>query len=318
MVPAALEQLSRRVRWRLLLVLGAVAILSIEVALRFTVLANVYNYEGVIARADDPRLPWRLVPGASVEDRGLRNRCSPVQIHINSEGWRDTLPGGLKPPGTVRVLALGDSDTFGEAVSLEDTWPKALERKLAAESTGSFEVYNRGVPGYDLAHFAVVLEGSWDLAPDLVIVEICPAIGVNAEISFVFESLAFRFWYLYRLWFVLRLNGLRDDKTATLNGLAHLIEQAREREVPILLFDLIRSPGYLREELQRHQAEATPFVTWLDHTAFAPFESLVCDPHPSPEMHDRAASVLLGAARELLAGPATALARLDDEEIAVP
>jgi lysophospholipase L1-like esterase len=61
-----------------------------------------------------------------------------------------------KPAGVFRIVALGDSFTFGLHVNTEDAWPNYLERYLNTQCKNSgnvsFEVVNMGVPGYDLLY----------------------------------------------------------------------------------------------------------------------------------------------------------------------
>ncbi len=75
-----------------------------------------------------------------------------VDVKINSQGLRDYEYPFEKPPGTYRIMMLGDSTTFGWGVSLEDTAAKILERKLNnGRTTGNnkFEVINAGIGNYD-------------------------------------------------------------------------------------------------------------------------------------------------------------------------
>jgi len=51
------------------------------------------------------------------------------------------------PGSAVRILALGDSFTFGVGVEAEDSWPEVLERRLT-ESGEAVRVRNGGVGGY--------------------------------------------------------------------------------------------------------------------------------------------------------------------------
>src|SRR5439155_4351271 len=51
-------------------------------------------------------------------------------VHTNTLGFRDREFSPYSAPATLRVLALGDSQTFGNGLDLADTWPKQLEGML--------------------------------------------------------------------------------------------------------------------------------------------------------------------------------------------
>jgi hypothetical protein len=86
-----------------------------------------------------PVLGWVLHPGW--------HESSPLDISINSLGMRDG-EMDAKSPTTFRVLAVGDSFTFG-TVPLDETYVKRLEKLLREQDPGSaVEVINGGVPGY--------------------------------------------------------------------------------------------------------------------------------------------------------------------------
>lgn len=71
-----------------------------------------------------------------------------VRVRISEQGLRDRAYGP-KRPGRFRVLALGDSFTFGFGVDAEDAYPKQLERLLRANRRGAeYDVINAGTPGY--------------------------------------------------------------------------------------------------------------------------------------------------------------------------
>src|SRR5262249_48034368 len=79
-------------------------------------------------------------------------------VQINSLGLRDREIAPNPAPGTLRVLALGDSQTFGNGLELSDTWPKQLERILEGSGDGRrWEVINAGIPGTDTWQHEVVL-----------------------------------------------------------------------------------------------------------------------------------------------------------------
>ncbi|MCY2960274.1 MAG: GDSL-type esterase/lipase family protein [Planctomycetota bacterium] len=119
-------------------------------------------------RAEVPGLPYELVPGA-------RGAYLGVEVSINALGQRGAEVERAKPPGTYRVVALGDSLTFGYGAPDEGTWPAALERVLNADPafgpSRPVQVLNLGVSGYNTANEAVALEAkALDLDPDVIVV----------------------------------------------------------------------------------------------------------------------------------------------------
>lgn len=96
--------------------------------------------------ADDPVVGVTLTPGFS---GSMRTSEFEYRVAINDLGMRDGSVAA-KPPGVSRVLVIGDSFVHGVGVDLEDSLPKALERRLAAALGPGrpVEAYNGGVPGY--------------------------------------------------------------------------------------------------------------------------------------------------------------------------
>lgn len=96
-----------------------------------------------------------------------------IRIQLDDRGYRETRWDRPAPPGVGRILVLGDSFVFGFGVSaLEDTFPAALERELAAgPGAPRCEVLNLGLPGADSAGEAAVLQELLpEVAPDLVLI----------------------------------------------------------------------------------------------------------------------------------------------------
>jgi lysophospholipase L1-like esterase len=88
---------------------------------------------------------------------------------VNSLGFRDR-EFGVRKTAALRVLAIGDSYTYGWGVALEESWPKVLEANLVRNGT-DVEVLNLGSPGASPANYADVAEAAIPLLrPDLVIV----------------------------------------------------------------------------------------------------------------------------------------------------
>lgn len=92
----------------------------------------------------DPVLGWRKRPGARAT---YHRREYQVEVAINSLGLRDPERPYSAPPGTFRVLALGDSFLEGYSVPLGSTVTQVLERSLSAPGC-PVEVLNGGTSAY--------------------------------------------------------------------------------------------------------------------------------------------------------------------------
>jgi len=116
----------------------------------------------------DPILHHSLQPRARLQ---RTNAEFDVVYEINSYGMRDREFSIEKPPGTVRILMLGDSYTFGIGNNLDDTFSKQLERKLNESGEGRrFEVINGGCSSYSpLLEYLLLVQKGLALNPDLVI-----------------------------------------------------------------------------------------------------------------------------------------------------
>ena len=91
---------------------------------------------------------------------------------INSLGLRGDLPVMPKPERSIRVLAIGDSLTFGWGVGDAETYPVLLERRLREQFPDRHpEVINAGVSAFDLEKDARLLRYfSRSIQPDIVLV----------------------------------------------------------------------------------------------------------------------------------------------------
>ncbi|HTF35972.1 MAG TPA: hypothetical protein VK714_19985 [Myxococcota bacterium] len=167
-------------RARVLSALGSIALL-------FTTLALLFVAGEVVLRlapwwggrsADPPFNPYRpdgrtgfaLRAGAdAVHTTGEFS----VPVHVNALGLRGPERTVGKPPGTARVLVLGDSFAFGFGVAQDETFSAQLER-LLGERGLQVEVLSSGVPGWSLDNELVYLrtEG-FELEPDLILVASC-------------------------------------------------------------------------------------------------------------------------------------------------
>lgn len=114
-----------------------------------------------------PTLGWTHEPSLShlEELHGRRYRLS-----YNAHGYRAPEHALQKPPGTFRVVVLGDSFVDASEVDDEETFTRVLERSLSG-----VEVVNLGVWGYSTAQEALTLEQvAFRFDPDLVLLVTAP------------------------------------------------------------------------------------------------------------------------------------------------
>jgi lysophospholipase L1-like esterase len=95
------------------------------------------------------------------------------RVHVNALGLRGPEIERTPPPGRTRILALGDSMTFGYYLEEDETWPARLEALLRARGR-DVEVVNGGSGGWSIASETLFLEErALALEPDHVIVAFC-------------------------------------------------------------------------------------------------------------------------------------------------
>jgi lysophospholipase L1-like esterase len=106
-----------------------------------------------------------LVYDATLIWRPLSSQFSP----FNPQGFRGAPIDPVKSPGSLRVIALGDSNTFGWAVDDGANWPAQLEGLLAERRPGA-RVVNAGVWGYTLFQGRRRFDEILAFSPDVVLV----------------------------------------------------------------------------------------------------------------------------------------------------
>ncbi len=109
----------------------------------------------------DEKLGWTSKPSVP-----RRARVPQQTVNTNSAGFRGARDFALeKPPGVFRIAMLGDSFTFGDEVSDEETYPAKLQQLLPRA-----EVINMGVHGYAHDQMLLLFENEGvQYRPDLVV-----------------------------------------------------------------------------------------------------------------------------------------------------
>jgi lysophospholipase L1-like esterase len=169
-----------------------------------------------------PGLVYELTPGAEGELWDAR-------VEINAQGFRDREYSLEKPPGVTRIVALGDSITFGNRLAQGVAWPDRLEELFEQEGK-AVEVLNLGVGGYDTVQEELFLrERGVQFDPDYVFLCYCindlSIVSVNLNAIRGLER--FQGWMkLSRVaqWILLHLDALRNRDLAG----EMLREEARE------------------------------------------------------------------------------------------
>jgi lysophospholipase L1-like esterase len=148
-------------------------LLSGELLVRYLIPAWPFEpalYRPAYLTARDLPLRWRYSSTDGRNSLGLRNR-----------------EVGPKPPGTIRLLFLGDSLIWSGDTSSGALYTEVLERRLNARALNSplaFEVINAGIPGYTTYQELEFLKiYGLEMAPDLVI------------LGFVFNDVYYKYYH---------------------------------------------------------------------------------------------------------------------------
>lgn len=115
----------------------------------------------------NPRLVYQLLPK-------LAGSYENAPLYLNNKGLRGGDIIEAKPDKTLRVLALGDSLTFGVGVEWWQAWSNVAQDALNAVTspTRHVEVINMGVPGYNAVQKAEFFSQlGLKLNPDAVILQ---------------------------------------------------------------------------------------------------------------------------------------------------
>lgn len=110
----------------------------------------------------DETLGWKNIPNWKATTRGR-------PLSINSKGLRDREHPYEKPPGTKRILVLGDSFAWGYGVGDSEVFTDVLERQLVAKGK-PWEVINTGVSGWGTdQEYLFFREEGVKYSPDIVV-----------------------------------------------------------------------------------------------------------------------------------------------------
>lgn len=125
---------------------------------------QTYFLGDIIQISQNPRIIYELIPG-------LRCMFKSQKIAINRHGFRGPNYPVIKPPGTVRILGLGDSVMFGWGVRQGGSYLELLGNKLnKLHPAVRWQVINTAVPGYNtVMEVETLIAKGLDFSPDIII-----------------------------------------------------------------------------------------------------------------------------------------------------
>jgi len=130
----------------------------------------------------DPVLHHKFIAGARGWHKTLEFEAA---YAINSLGLRNKEITCAKPPGTQRILMLGDSFTEGNGVQESETFSSRLQWSLDQARLGMcWQVINAGVGSYSpLLELLYLKNGGLELQPDLVV--------LNLDLSDIYDDIRY-------------------------------------------------------------------------------------------------------------------------------
>jgi lysophospholipase L1-like esterase len=116
-------------------------------------------------------LPWKVAV-----DELAHFKYDPPLVEMNGKvsSFRPMHFSYAKPKGVYRILALGDSYTWGDKISdYRNTWPEVLEARLRQRNFNKIcEVLNLGACGFTTVNeYELLNKKGWEFSPDLIILQ---------------------------------------------------------------------------------------------------------------------------------------------------
>jgi hypothetical protein len=253
-------------------------------------------------------------------------------VHLNSRGLRDPERPLAKPPGTWRMVVLGDSYMFGQGVPEESTCVRHLERLLVRPGGPRVEVINTARTGYNTVNERAALDTlGLRFQPDLVLVGYLPNDPEQRNLTYP-ELLPGPFavamsWSVFyhtlraATYYALVATGLRPDYTDYVRGLyradapgwrAHvealhgIVADAAAAGVPVVMamwplpdrahgfapYPFAREQAIALREARAAGARVLDLLPVFAADRYEDFALSSWDEHPGPGAHRRAAAAI--------------------------
>jgi len=161
------EKKKKEIKKSILLFLGVILVffLIFEIGLRILNYPT-YGFQEGFFQADEI-IGYRLSPNYSGVQSSYHRL---VEINTNSKGLRDFREYTYEKGDKQRILVLGDSYSFGNAVELEDSYVELLRQSFNEE----VEIINTGVSGYGINNeYLYFINEGLRYNPDIILLQFC-------------------------------------------------------------------------------------------------------------------------------------------------
>ncbi len=134
------------------LLIGLAVLLVLELVARIFFPAPKLRKEPQVQIMLDARMGYRNKPNQDAFEMD-------APVHINAMGFRGPEFEPERQPGSLRILGLGNSITFGSGLADHETWIAYLEGRLKAAYPGRVaEVINAAMEGFTIRQYVPFLE----------------------------------------------------------------------------------------------------------------------------------------------------------------
>lgn len=241
--------------------------------------ADEQPFGALVQPSTNPAIVYELKPNLDTCSWGGHH------VRTNNVGMRAKREYRLaKPPGTFRIVGLGDSLMLGLGVDDDDIYSRKIEQQLTAQWRRPVEFINLAVPGYNTAIEAEVLRTKGlTYQPDVLVLHWC---GNDAGVPFFLQSdVTASSWRLQALLNAImdRWSPLRAWRRRVIASTHHLAIQPLEqidtpdlRHIPAPYHWMVGRTGVLRAlDRIQHLAAGPPSIpiVVLVHTFYTPVMS---------------------------------------------
>lgn len=302
---AAHRSVRRRRWWRVAIVVAI--IVACDQTLKALPYARPGGTLGAMIELTDSDEPpyYRLRPGTDVLYANWLNPARQTRVRINHLGLRDPERTLERGPTTRRILAVGDSMTFGLAVENDESYPAQLESMLRTETGSDIEVWNAGIPGHQMQDYLGTLRRLLPMVkPDLVLLQITLGDDVRPWPVSRLTTYATKLSGFARMYLIVRL-GFPRDRDGFLSAYDAFFNDATAAGAGTIVW-IESSPDGTEEDLTRLAEKwKAPLLAFGDAPRFPD------DPHLTAEGNRIIASKLVPLVLERLQRPPQPQARLE-------